>query len=206
MMEMTAMLVSSVAVIVALVAFFVSSSKKIKEHTLSLNEIIKNNEPLIARELASMNFVVTSSIESKRQGEAYSTSDVPLRMCADFILKRIALVFLLDADIIFIDFDKILSCEVVREETESVSNGNGILRAGVGFAIEPTAKTHMDSLRLELKTEDMMHPKLDIDLLHVGADTSVSGVEFRRAMEFADKVKSLIDNIVAARGHSVSRV
>lgn len=159
----------------------------------------KEREEKAEKLLQEMRFTVTSSYKLTGGVNILDTYTT-IKMYVDTTTKRIAFAdFTSDDDITLLDFDKIISCEIIEGGQTSKSSSNGMIGA-YGFAIgSTTTKEFVSDLRLKFTIRDIDKPTLNINLLTLGVKQKTDGQIYKFAITFAEEVKGVIDNIISMR-------
>lgn len=149
----------------------------------------------IDAKLAAANFTTTSSHDLM---SPYSTIPT-VKMCVDSNSKQIAFINLMkNAETTFVEFDKLLSCEIVHGAQSSKSSAlGGHVGYGVGVGMSST-ETYIQGLKLLITVKSIDTPTLDIVLIDRNVSTK-SAFDYAPAIGFAEKAKAVIDNIISMR-------
>lgn len=161
----------------------------------------KEREEKTEKLLQEMRFTVTSSYKlTSGVNLLTKTWYTKMKMYVDTTTKRIAFAdFTSDDDITLLDFDKIISCEIIEGGQTSKSSSNGMMGA-YGFAIgSTTTKEFVSDLRLKFTIRDIDKPTLNINLIIPGVKERTDGQIYKFAITFAEEVKGVIDNIISIR-------
>ena len=160
---------------------------------------------LIAGKLAEMDFRITAAHDL-----IYPTHKtlLQIKMCVDSTSKRIAFIYVMrNYHIDYIDFDKILSCEVAQDSQSSKSASLGVVTGGVpsgltggvagGFSMTKTStENFIESLRIILTLKGVENSRYTVDVVIGKISTTEPYGAYVLARGFAEKVKSVADNII----------
>lgn len=149
----------------------------------------------INRVLAENNFNPTSSYKQ----DAPFLSTHSWIMFVDSQSKRIAFVNKkVGKPVTFFDFDKIRSCEIQQVDEGSTATG-GAMGFGGGALGAGKTITNVRYVRMFINVNDIDKPSFEVFL---GGLCSSASSQYLRAINFANKVKMVIDNIVSMQGKS----
>jgi len=167
---------------------------------------------LIAGKLAETDFQITMAHDL-----IYPTHNtlLQIKMCVDNSSKRIAFVYVMrNYHIDYIDFDKILSCEITQDGQSSKSTSLGVATGGVpsgltggvagGFSMAKTStESFIESLRIILTLKGIENSRYTIDVVIGKVSTVEPYGAYVLARGFTEKVKSIADNIINDRQASL---
>ena len=192
-------LIGIVVVIIIIIIFVAVNASKVKETETKASESAK----LVADKLAAANFNPTSTHDAISYNANGKRGAVTFKMCIDSNAKRLAFIYLLDnATTYILDFDKIMSCEILTGGQSSDSFGMASGMNNMAYGVSSTT-TNVEYLALKFTLKDINKPTFDIRLLNRTPTQHPSFVSF---MQFAEKVKSVVDNIIENREKPVSEI
>jgi len=168
-------------------------------------QILDNQNILLPKILSSADFTPTSAHDliSIPINKSKTPKSLLFRLSVDSQSKRIALTDIRrDVKTAFIDFDKILSCEVLfggqSTNTSGVGAGSGGL--GVGFA---SSDSTVQNIILKFTLKDIDNPTHEVELINhsntaiINSSYTTTTDEFYLdAIKFVEKVGSVVTNIL----------
>jgi len=191
--------------------YYTSKKKKDEDKAVLTRQSVEEKErERQLKNLANDSFNPTSTHDlSVRVPGTSSETICLLRFYVDSNSKKIALLNLKRNIRTIIDFDKILSCELVMsgQSTSSIGFGGTSGRLGVGVA---SSYNEFNSLVLKFTLKDIDNPTYEIELMGYsdvslitakgfGSSLTTSDPEYAAVVEFIEKVKAVVTNIIAMR-------
>ena len=215
----SAILAGIIWLVLAVVVFFVVNRSANKKNKEIANQAQEQKLAMIEDTLAAANFTTTSSHDMMMLTGITLTPKSVLRMCVDSNSKRIVFLhFLRNKPPVFINFNKILSCEIVKGGEGSKTSG-GAMTGAYGISVgSATTQATLKSLSLRLTMKDIDNPTIEISLVGLTSSSiielgilQVDGLksqtpEYIAAMTFVEKAKAVIDSIIANNSVSETTV
>ncbi len=177
--------------------------------TIDKENIIVHNKNQIKSELAKANFENTISYKYI----SHPLYKINLEFCIDTLNKQFAFIDVTNGLIKIINFNNIISCEILEDNNIIVEGGigravaGGILAGGVGAIVGASTRSSkkvIESLKVRVVTNIVTDSKIIIEIIKSRMTTDNEVV--KAAKEFAENIYTAIQSSIANSKNAVDNI